>query len=40
MEGEVISASRVRSLLEIRDFDRIAEMVPETTLRYLKNLSY
>jgi len=34
--GGVISASRVRKLLENNDFDSIAEIVPETTLRYLK----
>jgi [citrate (pro-3S)-lyase] ligase len=31
----IISANRVRKLLEEKDFDRIAQMVPETTLRYL-----
>ena len=36
--GEVISASRVRKLLEISDFDTIAKIVPETTLAYLKKL--
>jgi [citrate (pro-3S)-lyase] ligase len=34
-EGEVISASRVRKLLESKDFDAIAKIVPETTLVYL-----
>jgi [citrate (pro-3S)-lyase] ligase len=34
--GEPISASRVRKLLEKRDFDAIADLVPETTLEYLK----
>jgi [citrate (pro-3S)-lyase] ligase len=35
-DGEPISASRVRKLLEIRDFDAIARIVPVTTLAYLK----
>lgn len=35
-DGEVISASRVRKLLEINDFDAIAKIVPQTTLDYLK----
>ena len=34
--GEVISASRVRKLLETKDFDSIGNIVPETTLAYLK----
>ncbi|WP_051940249.1 hypothetical protein [Stenoxybacter acetivorans] len=34
--GAVISASRVRALLEKKQFDEIAEIVPETTLIYLK----
>jgi [citrate (pro-3S)-lyase] ligase len=34
--GEVISASRVRALLEKRDFDQIEKLVPITTLKYLK----
>jgi [citrate (pro-3S)-lyase] ligase len=34
-DGEVISASRVRKLLETRDFEAIAKIVPETTLQYL-----
>ncbi len=33
---EVISASRVRKLLAEKDFEAIAELVPETTLKYLK----
>lgn len=37
-EGTVISASRVRDLLEKRDFDAIKPLVPESTLRYLKGL--
>jgi [citrate (pro-3S)-lyase] ligase len=36
LDGEVISASRVRKLLEIQDFDGAAKLVPETTLIYLK----
>lgn len=34
--GEVISASRVRKLLESRNWELIQEMVPDTTLSYLK----
>ncbi len=34
--GEVISASRVRKLLETKDFESIARIVPESTLTYLK----
>ena len=33
--GSVISASRVRSLLEKRNFKEIREIVPETTYEYL-----
>lgn len=40
LEGEVISASRVRKLLEEKDFDAIAGMVPETTLEYLRRGTY
>lgn len=37
MQGEeVISASRVRKLLENRDFKAIAKCVPQTTLEYLQ----
>lgn len=35
--GEVISASRVRKLLEKEEFDIIEKIVPVTTLNYLKN---
>lgn len=35
-EGQVISASRVRALLENKEFDAIEHLVPETTFRYLK----
>jgi [citrate (pro-3S)-lyase] ligase len=35
-EGEPISASRVRKLLETGDFGAIAKIVPKTTLDYLK----
>jgi [citrate (pro-3S)-lyase] ligase len=35
-EGEAISASRVRTLLETYDFDAIEKLVPKTTLRYLQ----
>jgi [citrate (pro-3S)-lyase] ligase len=34
-DGNVISASRVRELLKTRDFEAIAELVPEVTLKYL-----
>lgn len=33
--GMVISASRVRKLLETKNFDEIAKLVPKTTLEYL-----
>jgi [citrate (pro-3S)-lyase] ligase len=33
--GEAISASRVRKLLDEKNFDEIANMVPQTTLDYL-----
>jgi [citrate (pro-3S)-lyase] ligase len=36
IDGEVISASRVRELLKTRDFEAIARLVPEVTLEYLK----
>jgi len=35
--GGVISASRVRKLLETKDWDGIAELVPPTTLSFLQN---
>ena len=35
-DGEPISASRVRKLLEQREFDAISELVPKSTLDYLK----
>jgi [citrate (pro-3S)-lyase] ligase len=35
-EGAPISASRVRKLLEEKNFVEIAKIVPETTLAYLK----
>jgi [citrate (pro-3S)-lyase] ligase len=34
-DGDPISASRVRKLLEERNFDEIGKLVPETTLKYL-----
>ena len=34
-DGEVISASRVRKLLEAKDYDAISQIVPKTTLTYL-----
>jgi [citrate (pro-3S)-lyase] ligase len=36
IDGEVISASRVRELLKTRDFEAIARLVPTVTLEYLK----
>ena len=36
--GEVISASRVRKALKEGDFDTIKNLVPETTLKYLRGL--
>ncbi len=36
-DGEVISASRVRKLLETKDFNAISQLVPPTTALYLKN---
>jgi len=35
-DGEPISASTVREALKAGDFDRIKELVPETTLLYLR----
>lgn len=35
-DGRVISASRVRKLLETQEFDEIARLVPAVTLRYLR----
>ncbi len=35
-DGNVISASRVRKLLESRDWEQIQQLVPDTTLSYLK----
>ncbi|WP_318526517.1 hypothetical protein [Vibrio fortis] len=32
--GDVISASKVRKLLEVGDFDGIAQIVPEPTLLF------
>ena len=37
LDGNVISASRVRKLLEINNFDDIEMMVPEITFNYLKS---
>ena len=34
--GDVISASKVRKLLEVGDFDGIAQIVPEPTLQFLQ----
>ncbi|MDR2635817.1 MAG: hypothetical protein LBC08_03180, partial [Campylobacteraceae bacterium] len=34
-DSEPISASRVRKLLESKDFEAIAKIVPESTLGYL-----
>lgn len=35
-DGNVISASRVRKLLENKDWEQIQQLVPDTTLSYLK----
>ncbi len=35
-DGEVISASSVRAALKVGDFDKIKNLVPETTLLYLR----
>ena len=35
INGDVISASRVRKLLEEDDFEEIQKLVPKTTLEYL-----
>ena len=35
VDGEVISASRVRALLEKKEFDAVQALVPDTTFRYL-----
>lgn len=37
INGEVVSASRVRKLLKESNFDEIGKIVPDTTLEYLKN---
>jgi [citrate (pro-3S)-lyase] ligase len=36
-DKEVISASRVRALLEQKDWEAISKLVPHTTLEYLRN---
>lgn len=36
--GTAISASRVRDLLEKREFDAIRPLVPKSTFQYLKGL--
>ena len=36
-DGEVISAKRVRNLLKEKNFDEISHLVPESTLKYLKD---
>jgi [citrate (pro-3S)-lyase] ligase len=35
VDGEVVSASRVRKLLETSDWREISNLVPYTTLKYL-----
>ena len=35
-DGEVISASRVRKFLNINELEQISKLVPDTTLKYLK----
>lgn len=37
INGEVVSASRVRKLLKEKNFDEIEKIVPKTTLEYLKD---
>ena len=37
MDGAAISASRVRALLNEKDFEAIGPLVPQSTLEYLKN---
>jgi len=37
--GEVISASRVRKLLDTKSFEAIEKIVPKTTLEYLKSFA-
>lgn len=39
LEGETVSASRVRTLLKERNFDAIKLIVPETTFQYLLAIS-
>ena len=36
IDGEVISAKRVRTLLQDHNFNDLSKLVPETTLNYLK----
>jgi len=38
IEGEVISASHVRKLLETKNFSAISQIVPKTTMEYLRGL--
>lgn len=38
ISGAPVSASRVRELLDKRDFDSVEKLVPESTLRYLMEL--
>ena len=35
--GEIISTSKVRKLIKYKDFDKIKELVPESTYKYLIN---
>jgi len=35
LNNQAVSASQVRSLLQLRDYDKIKDIVPETTLDYL-----
>lgn len=39
LEGEAVSASRVRTLLKERNLDAIKPIVPETTFQYLLGMS-
>lgn len=38
VEGEVISATKVREAIKNNDIDTLRKMVPETTYQYLKNM--
>ena len=40
IDGEVVSASRVRSLLMVKDYKTISKLVPKTTLNYLMDAKH